>query len=233
MATITQLVETLNTTIDEANTDIEKLERCNECMATCIEDNQHLISWNRGCIPHAEFTLGEIEKGQKTAIREVATPDLEEHWTHDVSGKDWDRIRDDELRIGLVSALYEIMGHLTNTKVMVEHPTTIRAFCDQSFDEHDKRDQWHLLQVVDDVLSLIQDKTDGLEKSIPPPDNDLRIRLASALHDLTTHWMKVAIKHPDIGRDFLDKPFDELASIDKYAALRDADTILDFLRGKQ
>ena len=138
MTTITQLMETLNTTIDEANIDIEKLEQCNECLATRIEDNQHLISWNNGCIDHAEFTLEEIVKGQKTAIRKVT----------------------------------------------------------------------------------------------PAHDEDTRIRLASALHDMTCHWMEVATKRPNIDRVFLDKPFDELAPIDRLAPLRDADTIIDLLRGE-
>lgn len=138
MTTKTQLIETLNTTIDEANDDIEMLEQCNECMANRINENTHLISWNNGCIDHAEFTLEEIEKGQNTAIQDV------KH-TH---------------------------------------------------------------------------------------DQDTRVRLASALHDMTRYWMKVATKRPNIDRMFLDNPFDELALLDRIAPLRDADTILDLLRGE-
>lgn len=64
MTTITTLVETLHQTIDEANEDIDKLE-------DYIDTYRHLISWNRGCIDHAEFTLAEIKKRQKTAIEEL------------------------------------------------------------------------------------------------------------------------------------------------------------------
>lgn len=138
MTTKTQLIETLNTTIAESNNDIEKLEQYNECLATLIEENLHLISWNRGVVDHAEFTLEEIVKGQKTAIRDVT----------------------------------------------------------------------------------------------PVHDKAIRIRLASALHDMTRHWMKVATACPNIDRMFLDKSFDELALLDRLAPLRDADTILDILRGK-
>lgn len=137
MTTISKLVDTLNTTIDEANTDIEKLEQCNECMATTIEENSHLISWNRGCVDHAEFTLEEIEKGQKTAIREAKQP-----------------------------------------------------------------------------------------------DQDIRIRLASALHDMMM-WTKSALNHPNVDRDVLDKPLDELDETDRHLFFRLADDILDVLRGEQ
>lgn len=139
MTTLNELTETLNNTIDEANADIEKLDTCNECMANRIEDNRHLISWNEGCIAHAEFTLEEIEKGQKTAI----TP------------------------------------------------------------------------------------------AKPVHGNDLRTRLAAALHDHTTYWMKVAIAAPDLRKEFLDKTFDELAAVDRVAPLRDADHILDVVRGEE
>ena len=128
MTTISQLTETMNTTIDEANDDIEQLKQCNECMADRIERNQHLIDWNKGVISHAEFTIEYAEKGKD--------------------------------------------------------------------------------------------------------DDDLRTRLAAALHAHTTYWMRIAIKHPDIDRGFLNKPFDELAPIDKLAPLRDADTILSIVRGE-
>ena len=58
----------------------------------------------------------------------------------------------------------------------------------------------------------------------------IETRLAAALHDHTRHWMKIAAKYPDVDRTFLDKPFDELADIDKLGAIRDAETILDVLR---
>jgi len=62
---------------------------------------------------------------------------------------------------------------------------------------------------------------------------EMRERIASALHDHTRYWMKVAIKYPMVTRGFLDKTFDELAAIDKLAPLRDADTILDVIRGER
>ena len=127
MTTIPQLVETMNTTIDEANDDIEQLRQCNECMTDRIERNQHLIDWNKGVISHAEFTIEYAEKGKD--------------------------------------------------------------------------------------------------------DDDLRTRLASALHDHRTYWMNIATKCNDVDRGFLDKPFDELPGIDKFSALRDADHILDVIRG--
>ena len=127
MTTIPQLIETMNTTIDEANDDIEQLRQCNECMTDRIERNQHLIDWNKGIISHAEFTIEYAEKGKD--------------------------------------------------------------------------------------------------------DDDLRTRIASVLYDHTMYWMKIIAKYHDVDRSFLNHPFDELADVDKLVVLRDADQILDIIRG--
>lgn len=64
-------------------------------------------------------------------------------------------------------------------------------------------------------------------------DADIRIKLATALHHTMTHYMKsvIARQYPD--SDFPQVSFDDLAAADKHAPLRDADTILDIIRGEQ
>ena len=123
-----RLIETINTSIDQANDNINKLEEHNDRMTKQIERNQHQLDWNRGIKDHAKFVLEMIERGQD--------------------------------------------------------------------------------------------------------DDDIRTRLAAALHDHTIHWMKIAAKYHNVDRSFLDKPFDELEDVDKLAALQDADKILDALRGE-
>jgi hypothetical protein len=89
------------------------------------------------------------------------------------------------------------------------------------------------IDTAEEMLAEIEDgEKAAISESNPVHDNDLRTRLAAALHDHTVKWMKIAAERPEINRDFVDKPFDELAAIDRLAPLRDADTILDVVRGE-
>lgn len=65
-----------------------------------------------------------------------------------------------------------------------------------------------------------------------PNDNEMRERLASALYDIQTYGVRIAIPHPPVIRGGFDKSFAELTDIDKLAPLRAADHILDIVRGE-